>query len=282
MFGKLLGIFFGYLLLGPLGGLLGFLIGHAFDKGLNIQLAWDNAGSQPYEDTEAKTLFFKATFSIMGYLAKIDGVINEHEIAIARQIMARMQLSEAQKHEAIQFFHQGKSPDFNIHRLLNDFHQSYQRQPHLKQLFLEIQVQAVLVDAELNPREYEALLQVAHEIRVPRFMLDQIIARTQAMAFFTQSQRHGYGQSQQQYYRQQQHQRTESSRSSLQEAYKVLGVATTATDQEVKKAYRRLMNEHHPDKLVAKGLPPEMMKVATEKTQQIQQAYDLICKSRGS
>lgn len=49
----------------------------------------------------------------------------------------------------------------------------------------------------------------------------------------------------------------------------------------VKRAYRRLMNEHHPDKLVAKGLPPEMMEMAKEKAQQIQAAYDLICKVKG-
>ena len=63
--------------------------------------------------------------------------------------------------------------------------------------------------------------------------------------------------------------------------YEVLGVSKSASDIEIKRAYRKLMNEHHPDKLVAKGLPPEMMEVAKEKAQQIQAAYDLICKSKG-
>ena len=64
--------------------------------------------------------------------------------------------------------------------------------------------------------------------------------------------------------------------STLKAAYQVLGVAETASDAEVKKAYRRLMNQHHPDKLVAKGLPEEMMKLATEKTQEIKNAYEQI------
>ena len=64
------------------------------------------------------------------------------------------------------------------------------------------------------------------------------------------------------------------------EAYEMLGVSKNASDADVKKAYRRLMNQHHPDKLVAKGLPEEMIKLANEKTQQIKEAYERIKKSR--
>ena len=69
--------------------------------------------------------------------------------------------------------------------------------------------------------------------------------------------------------------------SSLDEAYQVLGVAKTASDAEVTKAYRRLMNQNHPDKLVAKGLPESMMKAAEEKTRSIRAAYETICAARG-
>ena len=63
--------------------------------------------------------------------------------------------------------------------------------------------------------------------------------------------------------------------------YKVLDVPESATDAEVKRAYRRLMNQHHPDKLVAKGMPEEMVKIANEKSQQIRRSYDRIKKARG-
>ena len=67
---------------------------------------------------------------------------------------------------------------------------------------------------------------------------------------------------------------------SLEEAYQVLGVDSSASDTEVKTAYRRLMNRHHPDKLVAKGLPEEMMKLATDKTRDIQGAWEQIREHR--
>ena len=62
----------------------------------------------------------------------------------------------------------------------------------------------------------------------------------------------------------------------LTQAYKILGVNKGSSEAEIKKAYRRLMSQHHPDKLVAKGLPDEMIALATEKTQEIRKAYDLI------
>jgi len=60
------------------------------------------------------------------------------------------------------------------------------------------------------------------------------------------------------------------------EAYAVLGVTPQDSKADIKKAYRRLMSQHHPDKLVSKGLPEEMIKVATEKSQKIRDAYDLL------
>ena len=72
-----------------------------------------------------------------------------------------------------------------------------------------------------------------------------------------------------------------SSHNQLNDAYKLLGVESDADAKTVKRAYRKLMNEHHPDKLIAKGLPPEMMNVAKEKAQEIQNAYDMIKKTNG-
>ena len=68
---------------------------------------------------------------------------------------------------------------------------------------------------------------------------------------------------------------------SMEDAYAVLGIKKTVTDAEVKKAYRRLTNQHHPDKLVSKGLPEEMIEIAKTKTQEIRAAYDQIKQSRG-
>ena len=61
----------------------------------------------------------------------------------------------------------------------------------------------------------------------------------------------------------------------------MLGVAPTASDAEVKRAYRKLMSENHPDKLVARGLPESMLEVAKQKTQAIQAAWERIREARG-
>ena len=63
---------------------------------------------------------------------------------------------------------------------------------------------------------------------------------------------------------------------SIEQAYRALGINSEATDKEVKIAYRRLMNQHHPDKLVARGMPESMISVAEEKTHKIKAAYDRV------
>ena len=67
----------------------------------------------------------------------------------------------------------------------------------------------------------------------------------------------------------------------LDDAYAALGLTPTATDAQVKQAYRRLMSQNHPDKLAAKGLPESMRQVAEERTREISTAYALIKEARG-
>jgi DnaJ like chaperone protein len=62
----------------------------------------------------------------------------------------------------------------------------------------------------------------------------------------------------------------------IEQAYRALGVNSDDSDKDIKKAYRRLMSQHHPDKLIGQGVPVDMMKIATEKAQTIQVAFDLI------
>ena len=74
--------------------------------------------------------------------------------------------------------------------------------------------------------------------------------------------------------------RAETERQELEQAHKALGIEPSSSDREVKTAYRRLMNQHHPDKLVAKGLPDSMLEMAKERTREIRAAYDMIKKNR--
>jgi DnaJ like chaperone protein len=69
---------------------------------------------------------------------------------------------------------------------------------------------------------------------------------------------------------------------SLEDAYDALGVTPEVGDKDLKRAYRKLMSENHPDKLIAQGVPEDMVKLATERSQEIQAAYEMVRKARGS
>jgi len=261
--GKLLGGGFGYLLAGPLGALIGVALGHNFDKGLTGSI---RAQFQHGAQERIQTVFFTALFSVMGHLAKADGRVSEDEIELARDVMRRMNLNEDMRRAAIRLFDQGKQPDFPLADILSQFRQECQRRRNLMQMFAEILVHAGYADGQLKEAERGVLEQV-------RQQLGFTVQEFQHIEALVRNARHfgggGFGQ-----------EPPLSPRASLHEAYEILGVKSSASDAEVKKAYRRLMNQHHPDKLVAKGLPEEMMKLATEKTQEIKTAYELIKKNR--
>jgi DnaJ like chaperone protein len=71
-------------------------------------------------------------------------------------------------------------------------------------------------------------------------------------------------------------QQYQSQRSKIADAYRAIGVSPDVDNRELKRAYRRLMSENHPDKLSARGVPKEMVDVATERSKNITTAYDLI------
>lgn len=256
--GKLVGGAFGFMLGGPLGAALGATLGHQFDKGLGkldgvVQVEIPRVGDQQ----RVQAAFFTATFSIMGHMAKVDGHVSPSEIAMAESIMGHMQLSREQRRAAIKLFNLGKDPAFPLDDALEQLRLESHHRTTLLQIFLEIQVQAALADGRIDASEKALLEQMARALHFPPGFADDILRFVR-----------GAGRVQQR----------EVPR--LDDSYKVLGVDRSASDAEVKKSYRRLMSQHHPDKLVSKGLPDEMLKVATEKTQQIQKAYDRVMESR--
>jgi len=248
--GKLIGGALGFMMGGPLGALLGGSIGHQFDSGM---AGSNRMGIGDNERTQAA--FFTATFSVMGYIAKADGRVSEHEIQAARSLMHQMQLNDAQKTAAIDLFQKGKEADFPLDEVLQQFRSECHRRTTLLQMFLEIQVQAAMSDGRMDPAESRVLRHVGEVLGFDAPQIEQLINFVSGAAGG-----HTPGQPVQ----------------PVSEAYKVLGVAPDASDTEVKKAYRRLTNQHHPDKLVAKGMPEEMIKLANEKTQEIRKAWERI------
>ena len=166
--------------------------------------------------------------------------------------------------------------------MIREFRLGCGQRADLLRMFLHIQVQAAFADDHLHGNEQEVLFVVAEELGLSRFQFEQMLAMEMAARQFTQGGfgRQGSQYQQDSYQQNQSYQRAESG-PTLEDAYKVLGVSPSDDQLTVKRAYRRLMNENHPDKLVSKGLPKEMLEMAKEKAQQIQAAYDLICKSKG-
>lgn len=255
--GKVLGGAFGFLLGGPLGALVGVAFGHNFDKGMEKVAA--SMGWEPGNQQRVQTAFFTATFSVMGHVAKADGHVTQDEIRMAGAVMDHLQLDANLRRAAEKLFNEGKRSNFPLDEVLQQFRKEVGRRTTLTQMFMEIQLQSAYADGTLQPAERKIMLHIAAELGVAPALYERLESMVRASA----GQRPGAPQ-----------------RPTLESAYETLGVASSATDAEVKRAYRRLMSQHHPDKLLAKGLPEEMMKIATEKTHQIRTAYEAIQESR--
>jgi DnaJ like chaperone protein len=271
--GKLIGGVFGLALGNPLFALIGIYIGHQFDKALS------SSGNHqdhvwPWDINRIQRAFFTATFSVMGYIAKVDGRVSENEIEYARQIMFRLGLNEKMRLMAINLFTQGKQKDFDIYSAIEDFRKACGRRRSLLQMFIEIQMDAAYADGPLSKVEREALLKICSLLgfsaaEYARF--EQVYQARQRFHYRAEGQYQGREKA-----------RAEApSRTRLEDAYSILDIKSSASDAEVKKAYRKLMSKNHPDKLVSKGLPEEMIKIANQKTQEIKEAYDQIRLARG-
>lgn len=274
--GKILGFMLGYKFGGGFfGGLLGLFIGHWADK--KIYELGSVSSSVFGKGLTRQSLFMQTTFAVLGHIAKAKGRVTEDDIHLARELMARMRLDSRAQQLAQQAFTAGKESDFPLRQVLKEFRESCGQRKDLLRFFVEVQMQAALQDGTLDTNEQRILMTIAEGLGMSQMQFEQMLAMLAAAQRF----RSGYYQ-QGDYQQQGQYGGYQSSSApSLSDAYKVLGVSENDDQNTVKRAYRKLMNEHHPDKLVSKGLPPEMMEVAKEKAQQIQAAYDLICKRKG-
>jgi len=245
----------GYMIGGPLGAMLGVAFAGNFSKGKS-NFRGSAKDYRPGDKQRVQAAFFSSVFSVMGYIAKVDGKVSKSEIRLAQQVMQHMQLSEDMQKVAKELFNQGKNKDFKLDEVLEQFRAECHRRTHLVRMFFEIQIQATYADGVLDDKEHDALKYIAQKLHFPIHELKSLIQQFSATSINT-------------------------NQLTVEDAYLRLGSNKSLTDKELKRAYRRLLAQHHPDKLVAKGLPEEMIKLANEKTQEIISAYELIKKHRG-
>ena len=267
------------------GALLGAFLGHLADK--KIYELGSVSSSVFGSGLTRQSIFTQTTFAVLGHIAKAKGRVTEDDIHLARQLMARLKLDETAQKQAQKAFSLGKESSFPLRLVIQEFREACGQRVDLLRFFVEVQMQAALQDGELDANEQQILFTIAETMGISRFQFEQMIAMVMAAQQFRSGGFHyeyhqgGYQQQSQGGYYSGQNQSYSNSAPSIDAAYKVLGVSADDDQNTVKRAYRKLMNEHHPDKLAAKGLPDEMMELAKEKAQQIQAAYDLICKSKG-
>jgi DnaJ like chaperone protein len=274
MIGKILGTIFGFMFGRIPGALLGFFVGHMFDKGYSKnfnQTGGFNRFFASQDEFKTQAIFFHCLFSVMGHVAKADGKVSNIEIQMASALMDQMNLDGDMRKEAQQAFRDGKAADFALKQTVQEFKESCHGRRDILQVYLEILIQAAYVDGKLDKSEQAILETVSQYLGFSQHDLLYLMSAFEAEMRFRQG---GGG-------KQNANGQTYSSQQSLDDAYKILGVKTSDDDKSIKKAYRKLMSEHHPDKLVSKGLPKQALELAKNKTQDIQSAYEMIKDKRG-
>lgn len=270
-FGKVVGGTFGLFMGGPLGAIFGAALGHQLDR-KTAEAVLLESDAKPGERQRLQVAFLTATFSVMGHIAKADGRVNEAEIDFARAMMNRLELPEETRRAAIRLYGEGKRPEFALDGVLDQFQAECQQRHALLRMFVEIQLESALADGVLNGPEERLLLRLCDRLRFSRFEFHTMRARMEAERRFARPGGRGY-----------QWGRREVAGGhefSLAQAYTALGVSPADNEDAIKRAYRRLMSRHHPDKRVAQGESESQVARANEKTQQIRKAYETIAKAR--
>jgi len=262
----------GYSIYGFWGALIGFFLG----SWLTFRFKRSSAGLfglNPKRRLQRQTIFINTVFMLMGKLAKADGRISEAEIAQAEAFMEKLEMTAERRKDAIALFKKGAQADFSIDKTINEFLKACGDAANLKQLMVMYLLGSALADGKIVAAEQALLRDIALKLGFSEQSFQQLLMMIRAQSQFSGGQYHtgggsGYSQAQ-------------NAADSLASAYQALGVDKDVSDSLLKKTYRKLIREFHPDRLMGQGLPEDMIKVATERSKEVQAAYDLIKKSRG-
>jgi DnaJ like chaperone protein len=235
------------------GGVRGLLIGAALGYGAS----WVLQNVLGKRLALLQVQFLNSTFAVMGALCKADGVVSRDEIRVAESMFTRLNLSSEQRELAMAAFNRGKAPGFDLDAEVSSFMRASRGHRSILVMFLQIQCAAVASDGNVHQNEHQMLVRVARGLGLSEADVAQLEAllRTGAPG--------------------------PSPQHKLEDAYTALGVSSSATDSEIKQAYRRLMSQNHPDKLAGKGLPESMREMAEERSREISTAYAVIKEARG-
>jgi DnaJ like chaperone protein len=245
-FGKIMGGSVGFMLGGPIGALIGVSLGHALIDDKTRAISAETGRFSGQEKRQA--VFFTAVFAMLGKMAKADGRVCEKEInAIRRFMQDKMRLDTRTQQFAMGVFNEAKDNNTPFEDYARQFGQIFHSEQQLRMMFYEMLFTVAMADGVLHPAEEKILRAAPAMIGLHRDIYDTV--KRQFV-------------------------------SDLSHHYAVLGLDSDADMSVVKKAYRKLVSEYHPDKIVSKGLPEDFLKFAEQKFREINEAYEAITKSK--
>ena len=256
--GKWIGGILGFMSAGPLGALAGIVLGGLFDNMLDAvnspdaQSAFDYGTSTQHTNNGQRSSFLFSMLVLASYIIKADGKVMHSEMETVRQMLrqnfgetARMQGDEILR----RLFDEEKRVGSQQFRqtVLECCQQIARNMDYAQRLqLLNFLVIISKADGRVDPTEVTAMKECAQWMSMSADEVDSML---------------GMG------------------KDDLASAYQVLGVSPDVSDDEVRKAYRRLALEHHPDKVAALG--EDIRRAAEKKFQQINDAKERIWKARG-
>ncbi|MET0935436.1 MAG: co-chaperone DjlA [Luteibacter sp.] len=249
-----------------LGGLIGGALGFMFDA---------SRQQQQRRRTPSQGGYIGPLFTLIGAVAKADGRISQAEIAIAERLMARMNLDQDQRRVAIDAFNEGKQPEFSPAHVIDELRQWVgHRRDHAFPV-IDVVIETVLAEGNPSPEKMAILRQLAFALRVSDMELMALMAM-KGYAWNATSGGRSYGGS----YGTGGGGYVPPQRNTQgPDPYAILGIQRDADDRAIKRAYRKLISEHHPDRLG--DLPDDMRRRAESRASEINAAYERIKAERG-
>ncbi len=245
--GKILGGGLGFMFGGPIGAVFGAALGHqAFDA--------NSSGGFLTGIENKQGIYFAATFSMLGKLAKADGTVTQQEVDVIDRIMRdNLRLPEDARNLAINIFNTAKDSDAEFEDFAQQFYDEFGRSEVVLVSIIDLLLVVAYADGEFHPAEEAMIKSAVHIFRLDA-QYEQIKGR------FT-------GQGPGQF-------------DDVNQCYQILGCNADDETAVIKRKYRKLAMEYHPDRIQSKGMTPELASAAEEKFKDIQHAWDVIEKHR--
>lgn len=254
--GKIIGTLAGLATLKPWFALLGLFLGHQFDRGFADR--YRRFERQGAEIGRLPDEYIRALFQTMGHLTKSDGRVSQAEIRAARAVMHRVGLGPAQVRRAINWFDEGKQPGFPLVQTIRQLRRVSARRAELRLLFVRLLLEVILAKDRLHQQERALLWKVCTELDIGRVDLAQLEAMIRAQKGFQHSPA------------------GDADARRIKQAYRTLGIEESATNDEVKQAYRRQINKSHPDKIASSNPGPNVVAEAEKRTREVRGAYEML------